>query len=491
MRFALTVGLSLNLPSFKFTKSMKTLILIFSLFLTTQLSAQVNLMPDGGFEKLINCQGIPDGRFEFWYWANAKSTAHQQADTCGRHINNFFPGNPPARSGQKYAYITTYTSDPALNGRDFIFAPFWRTLTAGKKYYFEMYCRVETHSSNASSLITNNQAAFFSENCFCDSTIFTRGLPNIATSPQILNLAKIINTQWTRVAGCFTAKGSERFVTIGNFNEDRSTTTAEIASTGTIPIKFSVYRIDDVALYDLEIPLKDTTVCSGDSVAVNIGFEKLDATYTWNDGVKTPQRFLKNAGKYTVTITIEDGCTIEKSMELTLLPTRAEWSSRDTAFCETNKNIVLRAVKETKETKITWSTGSNLPAININQAGLFWVKLLNRCVTRTDSINVQLVDCTLNAFVPNAFSPNDDGINDVFRPFFKANALNITQYQMQIYNRWGDLLFTSDDINKGWDGKMNGKLLPPDTYVWLIRYKAEGAAKVEQKTLSGDVNLLR
>jgi gliding motility-associated-like protein len=464
---------------------------IVTLFFATALSAQVNLMPDGGFEKLINCQGIPDGRFEFWYWAQARTLAHQQTDTCGRHINNFFPSNPPARTGQKYTYITTYTDDSDFNGRDFIFAPLYRTLTASKKYYFEMYLKVETLPINASSVITNNQGAFFTENCFCDTLDFTKGLPNTTTSPQILNRAKIINTQWTRVEGCFTAKGNEKFVTIGNFFNNQSTTAADIPTTSTLPLKFAVYRVDDVALYDLEIPLKDTTVCSGDSVAVNVGFDKLDATYTWSDGIKTPQRYLKNAGKYTVTITIEDGCTIEKSMELTLLPTRAEWSSRDTAFCETNKNIVLRAFKETKETQITWSTGSKLPSISIPQAGLYWVKLLNRCVTRTDSVNVQLVDCTLNAFVPNAFSPNDDGVNDVFRPFFKTNALKITQYQMQIYNRWGNLLFTSFDITKGWDGKMNDKLLPPDTYVWLIQYKAEVEAKVEQKTLSGDVSLMR
>ncbi|KXK42897.1 MAG: PKD domain-containing protein [Bacteroidetes bacterium OLB11] len=87
-------------------------------------------------------------------------------------------------------------------------------------------------------------------------------------------------------------------------------------------------------------------------------------------------------------------------------------------------------------------------------------------------------------FIPNAFSPNGDGQNDVFR----IKAKNIDFLYLYIYNRFGQLLFQSDDINTGWNGDYKGIPCEIGTYFYLLLYNdIDGKSKKE----SGDLELLR
>jgi len=75
-------------------------------------------------------------------------------------------------------------------------------------------------------------------------------------------------------------------------------------------------------------------------------------------------------------------------------------------------------------------------------------------------------------FAPNAFTPdNDDLINDTFFP--KGIGIDVSSFEMYIFNRWGDLIFETHDINKGWDGRANdGKnIVQQGVYVWLVLTK--------------------
>ena len=78
-------------------------------------------------------------------------------------------------------------------------------------------------------------------------------------------------------------------------------------------------------------------------------------------------------------------------------------------------------------------------------------------------------------FVPNAFTPNKDGKNEVFIPrailIFNQTGNPILDYKFEIYNRWGEQIFVSTDVTKGWDGTFKGQPVQIDTYVWKVRYK--------------------
>jgi gliding motility-associated-like protein len=99
----------------------------------------------------------------------------------------------------------------------------------------------------------------------------------------------------------------------------------------------------------------------------------------------------------------------------------------------------------------------------------------------TDSVTISL-DGSL--YIPNTFSPNGDELNDVFI----INAEDIIQFEIMIFNRWGEILYESKDINKGWDGSHKGEICKIDTYVWRIVYSDVNTSKTE---LIGHVNLVK
>lgn len=115
----------------------------------------------------------------------------------------------------------------------------------------------------------------------------------------------------------------------------------------------------------------------------------------------------------------------------------------------------------------------------------------NTLLSDTSVSNIRLVKPLPTLFIPNAFSPNDDGINDVFS--FKSFALlpdsvANNNFEMRIYNRWGEEVFLSNNITKGWDGTFNGVLCSPGSYVYLLKAQGKNGNLLFRK---GGITLLR
>ena len=87
-------------------------------------------------------------------------------------------------------------------------------------------------------------------------------------------------------------------------------------------------------------------------------------------------------------------------------------------------------------------------------------------------------------WIPNAFTPNENRLNDLYGPV----TIGVSDFKFDIFDRWGQKIFTSNDPTKGWDGKFKGKLSKQDVYVWIISYKNDVTLKYEVKT--GHVVLL-
>jgi gliding motility-associated-like protein len=93
--------------------------------------------------------------------------------------------------------------------------------------------------------------------------------------------------------------------------------------------------------------------------------------------------------------------------------------------------------------------------------------------------------------MPNAFTPNGDGLNDVFEAKTNLSDVGFT-FHMSIYNKWGEEIFTSNDFRKGWDGTFKGQLCQEDLYTWTIRFSAPPKYSFVQKSPQrGFVMLLR
>jgi gliding motility-associated-like protein len=109
--------------------------------------------------------------------------------------------------------------------------------------------------------------------------------------------------------------------------------------------------------------------------------------------------------------------------------------------------------------------------------------------------SVSNISCSVlpsRVYIPSAFTPNDDGLNDVFHisyiSIFNLTGTTMSSYEMKIFDRWGGLIFQTDDVNKGWDGTLNGIPVQSGAYVYLVT--ASGLDNTNYN-LSGTVTLLR
>jgi gliding motility-associated-like protein len=108
---------------------------------------------------------------------------------------------------------------------------------------------------------------------------------------------------------------------------------------------------------------------------------------------------------------------------------------------------------------------------------------LNGCIA-TDDVLVKVFDGGIY-YIPNTFTPNGDGINDVFRAI--PAGIKSTEF-FNIFNRWGELIFTTKDLRIGWDGTFKGKKQPTDNYIWIIKGKSTAGRDIE---LKGSIKLIR
>ena len=161
-----------------------------------------------------------------------------------------------------------------------------------------------------------------------------------------------------------------------------------------------------------------------------------------------------------------------------------------TNYCLTG-SITLDA--HTGYANYTWNDGNKAATRTVTDTGTFWVCGSDSCTNATvDTFKITAsCDCNRSVFVPNAFTPNGDGQDDVFYPRCGWNVKKIKTFR--VYNRWGELLFEREDIDpndasNAWDGTYKGNLPLPDVYVWIVDAVCENGNLVNKK---GSVTVIR
>ncbi len=134
-----------------------------------------------------------------------------------------------------------------------------------------------------------------------------------------------------------------------------------------------------------------------------------------------------------------------------------------------------------------WSTGDTSCCITVSQQGLYTLKATNKCGTFQDDIQINYVKCNYCFFVPNAFTPNGDGKNDRFNIL---ETCLVEKYKLQIFNRWGEVVFTTLSTENSWDGTYNGREADGGVYFYRINARLTDKSKGEIE-LKGDITLIR
>lgn len=135
-----------------------------------------------------------------------------------------------------------------------------------------------------------------------------------------------------------------------------------------------------------------------------------------------------------------------------------------------------------------WNTGSTAPSINVTDTGVYEVTVTqDRCVGR-DFIHISTRLCDCITGMPNAFSPNGDGLNDIFRPAIESGC-PVRGYLFRIFNRWGQLIFSTTTPGSGWDGFIKGLPAESGNYIFTLSY--EKGTEHHRYSIKGDVTLIR
>jgi gliding motility-associated-like protein len=129
----------------------------------------------------------------------------------------------------------------------------------------------------------------------------------------------------------------------------------------------------------------------------------------------------------------------------------------DLVLCS-NQQIILNP--NISNANFLWQDGTTASTFTVKKQGYYKLISSNQCGAAFDEINITEGSCSL--FVPSAFSPNDDGLNDIFKPIVYGQLI---AYEFDVFDRWGNQVFHSTNAADGWDGKVKGNHYNPGVFI--------------------------
>lgn len=227
---------------------------------------------------------------------------------------------------------------------------------------------------------------------------------------------------------------------------------------------------------------QNNVLCEGTTRTLNPGSQYL--SYQWNTGATTASIVVSDRGVYRVEVTDNNGCKGVADTEIDhIQPHPTHFLIEDTTICSYG-TLDLKALKNYSH--YLWNTGSTNSQIRISTPGTYWLEVIDEenCLGK-DTVVVILKECMKGLFVPSAFTPNQDGKNDLLRPLLFGQ---IEKFEFLVYNRWGQVVYRSVTPGEGWDGRLAGKDQDTNAFVWICRYKLFGEPEQVER---GTVVLIR
>jgi gliding motility-associated-like protein len=222
----------------------------------------------------------------------------------------------------------------------------------------------------------------------------------------------------------------------------------------------------------------DTTLCSGASL--NFSFNE---QLTWNSSTLSSTYLVNSPG--LVIASYSDGvCNVFDSILVSFLEPLVIPIGNNYTYCQ-GDTVTLTASSATAE-YFLWFDGSDLSTHPFYESGNYSVTVSNICETVSRNWNMEFDDCNIYVFIPNSFTPNGDGINDIWFP--EINGW--TEGETLVFNRWGEIVFSSENPNSPWIGEVRGGsyFAPEGIYSYLIKAKFTNG---EAREFHGFVSLIR
>lgn len=226
----------------------------------------------------------------------------------------------------------------------------------------------------------------------------------------------------------------------------------------------------------------DTVLCPGEVLSLNIG-QGSNASYLWNTGSSDSILTVSQPGIYIANV--GNPCSVSDTIQV-LYKEPLTPQIQDTSFC---LSAIKRISYANMNASFLWNTGETTNSISPIETGWYFVEVTNECETFVDSAYVELIDCPeCHVFIPNSFTPGNDGINDFFGPVTNCDQL---KYTLKIYNRWGNLVADLNETTGDWDGMYEGKYLQPAVFTYQFEYIIPGMIPIKRDLINGIVTIIR
>lgn len=232
---------------------------------------------------------------------------------------------------------------------------------------------------------------------------------------------------------------------------------------------------------------RDTVLCAGEWITLDAG--NPGNTYLWSTGATSRTLNVGTTGQYSVTV--DNGyCSRTDAVSVLFNPVPERMPKHQLFICLDEDPHYVEVDAGNAGSSFLWDGGETAQVVRAAAYG--W-----RRVVITNHFGCALADsamvnefCRPTFFIPNTFTPNGDGTNDTWMPV----GNNIGYYDMYVFDRWGGVIFHSTEVNNGWDGKLNGQVVPNEVYAFRVTYRLiedpSGRLGFEQ-TRMGHVQVLR
>ncbi len=220
---------------------------------------------------------------------------------------------------------------------------------------------------------------------------------------------------------------------------------------------------------------RDTTICKGASLVLSNQVPKSIAV--WNGSTTTNSLNINSSGTYYVKLTDSNNCVSNDTIVVNVSQGPLSRFTTNQTLIPLNSGIVKLTNFAANFNKLYYkfgdgnSTDSLNPWYRYKKEGFFNIRQIvfdSFGCKDSSEITITIYD-DFRIYVPGAFTPNEDGTNDVFKPVF--NGVIADDYEFLIFNRWGEMIFKSNDLNLGWDGSYKGDAVNTDVFMYIIKLR--------------------
>ncbi|WP_428667315.1 PKD domain-containing protein [Runella sp.] len=272
-----------------------------------------------------------------------------------------------------------------------------------------------------------------------------------------------------------------------------------------LPGKYNVKVTDaggcDTTLRDITVGITpekflslgpDRKKCIGDTALLIPALPLIPGNqYKWSTGDTTNRISVSRGGTYTLTVTNKvTGCTDTDDFIYSLAPRPTYDLTKEVPLCDIDDGAMATLAVRGGASNLSYfwyHSEERTPRVMVSLVGVYRVRISNpEGCELIDTARV-VVRCEPRIYIPDAFTPNGDGNNDVLNVY----GDHLTDFELKIFNRWGEVIFYTNDINQKWDGSYRGSTYPPMSYPYVVSFKSKFFPERPRESQRGAVLLVR